>query len=108
MKRRAEFDAPACAPSELVINAPEWLPARIIEPQNVRQEAPVIASGGQKWPVAMEAGFRLTEMALIHAEGSEDPVSGKRGDGHTGASFEVPLEQDEAFARVTPALTRWV
>ena len=55
----------------------------------------------------MEAGFRIGETALIHAEGSEDPVSGKRGDRHTGASLEVLLEQDEAFAGVAPALARW-
>ena len=39
--------------------------------------------------------------------GPEDPVSGKRGDRHTGKSLKVLLEQDEAFAGVTPALARW-
>ena len=102
-----EFDAPACAPGELVIDAREWLPARIVEPENVREEAPIIGRRGQKWPVAVEAGFRIGETALIHVEGSEDPVAGKSGDRHTGASLEVLLEQDETFARVAPALARW-
>ena len=44
---------------------------------------------------------------LVHAEGSEDPVCGKRGDRHTGAPLEVLLEQNEAFAGVAPALARW-
>ena len=71
------------------------------------EEAPVIGGGGQERPVAVKAGFRIGETALIHAEGTEDEVSGKRADRHAGASFEVPLEQDEALARVAPALPGW-
>jgi hypothetical protein len=107
VSRWTEFDAPACAPGELVINSPERLPARIVEPENVGQEAPVIGGGGQKRPVAVKAGFRIAETAFIHAEGPEDSVSGKSGDRHTGALLEVLLEQDEAFAGVAPALARW-
>ena len=55
----------------------------------------------------MKAGFRIGQTALNHAEGSEDSVAGKRGDRYTGASLQVPLEQDEAFAGVAPALARW-
>ena len=85
------------------VDAPKRLPARVVEPEHVGEEAPVIGGGGQERPVAVKAGFRIAETALIHAEGSEDPVSGKRGDRHAGASFEVPLEQDEAFARSSPS-----
>ena len=35
VNRWTEFDAPTCAPGELVVNAPERLPARIVEPENV-------------------------------------------------------------------------
>ena len=107
MSRWTEFDAPTCAPGEFVIDAPEGLPTRIVQPENVGQEVPVISGSGQKRPVAVKAGFRVGETALIHAEGSEDPLAGKRGDRHTGASLEVLLEQDESLAGVAPALARW-
>ena len=107
VNRWTEFDAPPCAPGELVVNAQERLPARIVEPENVGQEEPVIGSGGQKWPVAVKARFRFGETALVHAKGSEDPIAGKAGDRHTGASLEVLLEQNEAFAGVAPTLARW-
>ena len=107
VKGWAEFDAPTCAPGELAVNAPERLPTRIVKPENVGQEQPVVGSCGQKRPVAMETGFWIAETALFHAERSEDPVSGQGGDRHTATSLEVLLEQDEAFAGIAPALARW-
>ena len=68
------------------------------------------ARNRQRWSKA--AGIRDSRAqdqrdGLDHAEGSEDPVSGKHGDRHTCPSLEMPLEQDEAFAGVAPALARW-
>jgi hypothetical protein len=107
MNEWTDFDAPASAPGEFVIDAPEWLPARIIEPENVGQEAAVVGSGGHEGPVAVKAWFGVGDAALIHAERSEHPVASEDGNRRTRTSLEVLFEQDEAFARVAPTLTRW-
>jgi hypothetical protein len=107
MKGWTEFDTPACAPGELVVDAPEGLPPRIIEPEGVGQEPPVIGRRGQKRPVPVKTGFRIGETASVHAERSEDPVPGERGDRHAGTSLQVLLEQHKTFAGVAPALPGW-
>lgn len=98
IERGTEFYSPTCTPGELVVDAPERFPSHIVEPENVCQKTPVVGGRGQERSVAMEAGLRISQMALLHAKWPEEPVTCKRGDRHTAAQLRVGLEQDETLA----------
>ena len=101
---RAELEAPAGAPRELVVYAPLWLPAQVPDGKDVREEPCVVSGGREQRAVAVQARLRLADAALDHPERCQHEVMDKIRDRSPGAVLEVVLEQQEAFAGVAPLL----
>lgn len=106
-KRRSEFDAPAGAPGELVVDGPKRPPTSVVESQDVGQEASVVGRGSQERSRAVEGGFGISQTAVDHAERSKDAFVGEPVDGNATPPLQVLLQQDESLARVAPTSSRW-